>query len=135
MNPRYALVAERARHRCEYCCAPEAIFNFPFEVEHIEPTSRGGADSEPNWALCCRACNLFKTNRVAGIDPETGETVPLFHPRREAWAQHFTVAERTGSLIGLTPAGRATVGQLRLNSPTQRAARAQWMRLKIFPDY
>ena len=39
MNPRYAPVAERAGHRCEYCRAPEAIFNFPFEVEHIVPTS------------------------------------------------------------------------------------------------
>ena len=35
MSPRYALVAARAKHRCEYCHAPEAIFNFPFEVEHI----------------------------------------------------------------------------------------------------
>ena len=31
MNPHYPLVAERAGHRCEYCHAPEVIFNFPFE--------------------------------------------------------------------------------------------------------
>jgi hypothetical protein len=35
MNPRHARVAARAAHRCEYCHAPEALFNFPFEVEHI----------------------------------------------------------------------------------------------------
>ena len=35
MNPRYSAVAERAGHRCEYCGAPEVVFNFPFEVEHI----------------------------------------------------------------------------------------------------
>jgi len=35
MNRHYAGVAERAGHRCEYCHAPEAIFNLPFEVEHI----------------------------------------------------------------------------------------------------
>ena len=44
MNPQYAEVARRAGHRCEYCHAPEVIFNFPFEVEHIlprqEPTRR-----------------------------------------------------------------------------------------------
>jgi hypothetical protein len=27
MNPLYFLVAERAYHRCEYCHAPESIFN------------------------------------------------------------------------------------------------------------
>lgn len=37
MNSRYALVSARAGHRCEYCHAPEAIFNFPFEVEHALP--------------------------------------------------------------------------------------------------
>ena len=48
MNPRYAAVAERAGHRCEYCHAPESIFNFPFEVEHIVPTAHGGVDDESN---------------------------------------------------------------------------------------
>ena len=35
MNRFYSEVAERAGHRCEYCRAPEVVFNFPFEVEHI----------------------------------------------------------------------------------------------------
>ena len=34
MNPHYPLVAQRAAHHCEYCRAPEAVFNFAFEVEH-----------------------------------------------------------------------------------------------------
>lgn len=41
MNPYYTLVADRAAHRCEYCRAPEIVFNFPFEVEHILPLYRG----------------------------------------------------------------------------------------------
>jgi hypothetical protein len=32
MNPLYFLVAERAHHRCEYCHAPESIFNAVLEV-------------------------------------------------------------------------------------------------------
>ena len=48
MNPRYAQVALRAGHRCESCRAPEVVFNFPFEVEHIIPVSRGGLDTEFN---------------------------------------------------------------------------------------
>ena len=63
MNTYYAGVAERAGHRCEYCHAPEAIFNLPFEVEHIVPTSRDGPDDESNQALACRACNQAASHR------------------------------------------------------------------------
>ena len=54
MNRHYAGVAERAGHRCEYYHAPEAVFNLPFEVEHIVPTSRDGPDEESNQALALR---------------------------------------------------------------------------------
>jgi hypothetical protein len=37
MNLHDAQVALQAGHRCEYCHAPEAVFNFPLEVEHIIP--------------------------------------------------------------------------------------------------
>ena len=58
MNPAYPVVSERAEHRCEYCRAPELVFNFPFEVEHIVPVCRGGANTDANLALACRSCNL-----------------------------------------------------------------------------
>ena len=51
MNPAYPVVSERAEHRCEYCRAPELVFNFPFEVEHIVPVCRGGANTDANLAL------------------------------------------------------------------------------------
>lgn len=133
MNPRYALVSARAGHRCEYCHAPEAIFNFPFEVEHVIPPGQGGTDSEDNWALACRSCNLFKSNAVQCTDSETGIAVPLFHPRQEIWEEHFAAMVGEGTVIGLTPTGRATVDRLRMNSPTQRFARQQWQRLDLFP--
>lgn len=135
MNPRYARVAERAAHRCEYCRAPEAIFNFPFEVEHIVPTGRGGADHASNWALSCRACNLHKGDHLEAIDPESGGVVPLFHPRRHRWEEHFGLEEDTAALVGLTPVGRATIVRLQMNQPTQLAARRQWMRLRLFPSF
>jgi hypothetical protein len=53
MNPHYAQVALRAGHRCEYCHAPEAVFNFPFEVEHVVPFARPGSAEEANLALAC----------------------------------------------------------------------------------
>jgi hypothetical protein len=135
MNSHYGWVAERAGHRCEYCQAPEAIFNFAFEVEHILPPGRGGSDDGSNQALSCRCCNLFKSDHVEGVDPQTGKTVVLFNPRDQTWEEHFGVDSASGSLIGLTPAGRATIDRLEMNRPTQVFARKQWIRLKLFPKF
>lgn len=133
MNPRYPAVAERAGHRCEYCRAPEVIFNLPFEVEHIVPASRGGPDDLANLALACRACNLFKADQVAGADEESRAEVHLFHPRAEPWERHFSADPATGAIRGVTPIGRATVVALQMNRPVQLAARLQWTRLGLYP--
>src|SRR5438105_4160554 len=106
MNPRYASVAERAAHRCEYCQAPEAIFNFPFEVEHIVPPGLGGTDDASNLALSCRGCNLFKSDEVIAIDPQTGIPTRIFSPRANHWEEHFAVDQESGKLNGLTSVGR-----------------------------
>ncbi len=133
MNPLYPVIAERAAHRCEYCRAPEAIFNFPFEVEHIVPASHGGIGDPSNLALACRACNLFKADRLHAVDDLTSEAVGVFDPRQQQWKEHFEVESESGRILGTTPIGRATVMALRMNSPLQVAARRQWMRLGLFP--
>lgn len=114
MNPRYAPVALRAGHRCEYCRAPEVVFNFPFEVEHIIPVSRGGLDTESNWALACRSCNLRKATHLSGIDPENQVIVRLFHPREDRWEEHFQLDIESGRIEGLTVTGRVTVARLEI---------------------
>ena len=131
MNPHYPSVAKRANRRCEYCGAPEAIFNFPFEVEHIVPKSRGGSDEESNLALACRACNIHKSNYLAAIDPITQTEATLFNPRRDAWQHHFQLDNETGSIRGLTPMGRATVVRLRIDGQVQQAARITWLELGL----
>jgi hypothetical protein len=133
VNPLYPAVAERAGHRCEYCRAPEAAFNFAFEVEHVHPVASGGDDTPDNLALSCRSCNAFKAFRHTGIDPESRAPLSLFHPRRDAWGDHFTLDLETQAITGRTPTGRATIAQLRMNSPLQLLARRQWMRLELFP--
>ena len=103
MNGRYASLAESAGHRCENYRAPEAIFNLPFEVEHIVPTSRGGPDDESNQAIACPACNLYKSDQQRGMDQATRELVRLFHPRLDRWDEHFRVESEDGVIQGLTP--------------------------------
>ena len=133
MKPHQELVATRAQHRCEYCRAPEAVFNFPFEIEHVIPLSRDGTRSVSNLALSCRSCNLRKAAHLGHVDPLTASEVRLFHPREDVWREHFDVDLESGLVLGLTAIGRATVDRLEMNSPTQRAARRLWIRLGLFP--
>ena len=133
MNPWYARVSLRAAHRCEYCHAPEAVFNFPFEVDHVVPIVREGDEADANLALACRSCNLRKAVHTRGVDPETSAWVRLFHPRQDRWESHFQAELPSGEIRGLTTIGRATVARLEMNNPIQVAAQRQWMRLGLFP--
>lgn len=133
MNPHYPTVARRAAHRCEYCRAPEVGFNFPFEVEHVVPTSRGGADDPANFALSCRACNVRKGDCVSRADDQTGEEIRLFDPRSDRWSDHFGFDPDTAELLPLTAVARVTIAQLDLNHPFQLAARQVWVQLRLYP--
>lgn len=133
MNPLYPAVAARAIYRCEYCHAPEAVFNFPFEVEHILPQAHGGADDLDNLALACHACNLFKSDFETGRDEESQAEVTLFHPRGDSWGEHFTVDTASANISGMTSIGRATVARLQMNRPRHVIARRRWVQLGLFP--
>jgi hypothetical protein len=133
VNPHYPAVADRAGHRCEYCHAPETVFNLAFEVEHLLPTARGGSDDLANLALACRACNLYKADQVIGRDEETGAEIRFFDPRSQPWDEHFAVDAATGAIRGVTAVGRVTIACLQMNRTVQLAARLCWMRLGIFP--
>lgn len=132
MNPLYPIVAQRAEHRCEYCHAPEEVFNFPFEVEHLVPRAHGGSDSLDNLALSCHACNRYKSDFEMGYDPETAQDVSLFHPRRAVWKEHFSVDFLNGHIRGLTPTGRATIMRLQMNRLQQLRARLHWIQLDLY---
>ncbi len=132
MNRHYPGVADRAGHRCEYCRAPEAIFNLAFEVEHIIPTSDGGPDDESNLALACRACNLYKSDQQVALDEMTQEVVHFFHPQRDRWHDHFCL-EPPRHDPRPTPTGIVTVARLRMNRDIPRDARRSWMRPGLYP--
>lgn len=133
MNPQYPEVSHRAAHRCEYCRAPEAIFNFPFEVEHVIPICNEGIDERSNLALACRSCNIHKAGHLTGFDEVTQEETHLFNPRLDRWEDHFRINRETGVIVAETGIGRATVARLKMNRDTQLTARLQWMRLGLFP--
>ena len=104
MNTLYPVVAERAVYRCEYRHAPETVFNFPFEVEHVLPQARGGSDDLDNLALTCHACNLFKSDFETGQDEASHAEVALFHPRRDS---HMSCSRPSRAVASRRPVHRA----------------------------
>lgn len=108
-------VERRARGRCEYCHSQARFSTQTFALEHITPRSRGGRTTLDNLALACQGCNNHKYNRTQSVDPAAKQVVPLFHPRRHEWHEHFAWDECFELVIGLTPIGRATIEALQLN--------------------
>lgn len=59
----------------------------------------------------------------------TGAVVPLFHPRRDVWAEHFAWDDEGMVIDGLTPTGRATVAALRMNRLPIVRLRRLWVKI------
>ena len=106
-------VRQRANKLCEYCRLDQQHSALSHHVEHIVAKQHGGSDNYDNLALACHRCNHRKGPNLTGIDPESSEVVPLFHPRRQVWAEHFIW--QGVRIQGTTPIGRATVQVLAMN--------------------
>lgn len=76
-------IAEAARHRCGYCQTSQLISGSQMHIEHMIPLAVGGTSDEANLWLSCAWCNSFKGIRTHAIDPVSGDSVPLFNPRKE----------------------------------------------------
>jgi hypothetical protein len=116
-------VSDRAQKCCEYCLIPEMLALASYQVDHVIAEKHGGATTEENLALSCPLCNQAKGSDIASVDPETGETVRLYHPRQDNWADHFYLENLSGAILPLTGIGRVTLQLLRMNRTTSLPAR------------
>lgn len=124
------IVQQRADHRCEYCRIPGILTFAPLEIDHIVSMKHGGATDESNLALSCSLCNKHKGSDIASMDQESGRIIPLFHPRKNIWTDHFRVQDTM--IIPLTPEGKVTIRLLQLNADSRIKERR--LILKILPD-
>jgi hypothetical protein len=121
-------VVRRAGNRCEYCLIHQDDAAARHPVDHVIAEKHSGATTLDNLALSCLPCNRRKSSDIGAIDPESGQFVRLFDPRRQQWSDHFElVAER---IVGRTPEGRATVEFLQHNSPERLQERGELVRLR-----
>jgi hypothetical protein len=124
-------VRERAGRQCEYCHLPDVLpQTLRFHLEHVVARQHGGATELENLAWSCQRCNERKGPNLSGVDPDTSALVPLFHPRRDRWQEHFGLEGL--KVVGLTPAGRATVWLLEMNSEERLRWRMALRRYGLF---
>lgn len=126
-----ALVRSRAGDACEYCHMPQRFYRARFQIEHVIAQQHGGPTRPDNLALACQHCNRHKGPNLAGLDPATGRLVRLFHPRRDAWAEHFEWSGHV--LVGRTDVGRTTVAVLAVNADVYLSVRAALLLEGVFP--
>ena len=119
-------VAERARHLCAYCQTQRKIV-VSMQIDHIIPQAAGGQTELDNLCLACIGCNSYKRDYLSGIDPDTGNEAPLFHPLQQNWPKHFRWSDDGLRLIGLTATGRATISRLRINRSEMVDSRREWV--------
>ncbi|MBR8829758.1 MAG: hypothetical protein N5P05_001290 [Chroococcopsis gigantea SAG 12.99] len=109
------LVFERAGGCCEYCLIPEKLVLSAHQIDHVIAEKHGGITAAENLALSCSLCNQAKGSDIASIDPDSGDTVRLYNPRIDRWADHFCFEPESGLIKPLTSNGRVTVKLLRMN--------------------
>ena len=138
MSPRIPVHLRRrvladAGGRCAYCQSPEELMGVTFEIDHIIPRSAGGDKSPENLCVTCPTCNRHKAARLTAHDPASGDEVPLFHPLKQVWTEHFKWSNDGTQVVGLTPVGRATVEALQVNRPVIVQLRRYWVALSLHP--
>ena len=126
-----AAVRAGAAERCQYCLMHQRLQGATFHIEHVIPRSQGGSSELSNLALACPGCNLHKADRTTAIDPESGESVQLFHPGQRIWSDHFRFSGYRSE--GLTPIGRATIAALNFNQPRRPRIRAAEAKFGLDP--
>ena len=117
----------------EHCHSLTEVTGAHPVLDHIVPRAAGGATEFENLCLCCHACNEFKGAQVESPDPVTGQVVPLFHPRRQRWNDHFRWSVDGTKIVGITPVGRATERALNMNHPLIVEARRRWVAVGWHP--
>lgn len=125
------LLSERSDKRCEYCLLPEAYAIKKHEPDHIIPKKHGGKDSVNNLAWACFACNRFKGSEVGAFEEESGELFPIFNPRKQSWADHFSLSS-SGQIVAKTPIGRVTIIVMQFNRPHRIDIRSRLINANLY---
>ena len=124
------VVIARAGERCEYCLLPQVATLHKHELDHIIPRQHRGATDIDNLALACFRCNRHKGPNLGSLDPDSGELVGFYNPRRHRWEEHFAMVDSV--IRPLTAEARVTLVILKLNDPERVAERRALMKAGLY---
>ena len=103
---------EKYKRRCVYC----GVSNQPFELDHVQPRSRGGSNRISNLVLSCHECNAAKGKQTAREFGHAQVEAQAKQPLRDAAAVNttrFALVEALGALS--LPIGTWSGGRTRYN--------------------
>ena len=124
------LVARRAHDCCEYCLIREADTFTGCEVDHVISRKHGGTDDDANLAFAWFHCNRRKGSDLGSLD-EHGNLIRFFNPRRDKWAEHFSLdGVRIAPLTGV---GSVTERIFGFNDIGRITERWHLLRLRRYP--
>jgi hypothetical protein len=124
-------VAERAGYCCEYCLLHEDDSYTPHQIDHIISRKHGGLSEAENLAYACLRCNAWKGSDLGSLSEATGRLIPLFHPTRQRWRDHFQLI---GAVIEpLTEEAVVTARLLKLNLDKRVIERKVLLALGRYP--
>jgi hypothetical protein len=121
-HPKHKQVRQRYNFRCGYCEVSEVDTGGELTVDHFQPSSAGGDDSDQNLVYACFKCNQFKGDFVPTPE-ERARGLRLLHPGVDDIAAHLRQNQETGELEPLTETGRFHIDFLQLNRPALVAHR------------
>ncbi len=105
----------RASKCCEYCKSQDKYSPTSFTIDHVIPESLDGTSDFENLAYACFLCNRLKSNKIKVFDASSEKWIPLYHPRKDIWSEHFSWNDNATLILGITIIGRSTIKVLKLN--------------------
>lgn len=108
-------VRELYQFECGYCRVSEVDAGGELSVDHYQPVSAGGSDTDDNLVYACFRCNLLKADYWHENSYE--EVLRILHPLNDDLDKHILPDRVTGKLHALTETGRFHVAILDLNRP------------------
>lgn len=113
-HPKHEQVRQRYQQRCGYCTVSEVDAGGELSVDHFQPKSDGGDESDDNLVYACFRCNFYKSQfSPTAVDRAAGRR--LLHPLLEDFSQHIVEDPQTGVLVPKSETGRFHINILHLN--------------------
>ena len=96
-HPKHEQVRQRYNHRCGYCGVSEVDVGSELTVDHYQPLSADGDDSDDNLVYACMKCNQYKGDFFP-TDDDLAYGRRVLHPLRDDVSDHVRENRQTRHL-------------------------------------